>query len=80
MRGMSLSPTESDILVSLLLLGDSLPITITEASGRHPRSVSRSVPPLVEAGLVVEKHRSVYALTPTGYSEARRLLGERAES
>lgn len=77
---MGLSPTESDILVSLLLMGDSLPITIAEASGRHPRSVSRSVSNLVDDGLVAEKHRSVYSLTPTGYAEARRLLRDRAGS
>ena len=76
---MQLSPTGEDILVALLLVGDALPITIADVMGRHPASVSRSVPDLVDRGLVVEKHRSVYALTPTGYREARRLLDDRAE-
>lgn len=77
---MDVTPTEADILLSLLLVGDSLPITIANASGRHPRSVSRSVPKLVDQGLVVQKDRSVYALTPIGYARARGLLDEIAES
>jgi Mn-dependent DtxR family transcriptional regulator len=76
---MSLSPTEADILVALLLIGDALPLSIAEITGRHPRSVSRSVPKLVDRGLVVEKHRSVYVLTPRGYRKARRLVRQRSE-
>ena len=71
---MDLTPTERDILLGLLLVGDALPVTIASSVGRHPRSVSRSVPTLVDAGLVVEKDRSVYALTPAGFAEARRVL------
>jgi len=73
------TPTESDILIGLLILGDSLPVTIADWSGAHPRSVSRRLPQLVDSGLVVEKDRSVYCLTPSGYSAARGLLRERAE-
>jgi Mn-dependent DtxR family transcriptional regulator len=76
---MQLSPVGEDILVALLLVGDSLPITIAEVTGPHPGSVSRTMPDLVDAGLVVEKHRSVYALTPEGYAAARGILRRRAD-
>jgi predicted transcriptional regulator len=76
---MSRPPTESDILVGLLLIDDALPREIAEAVGRHPRSVSRSVSELVDEGLVVEKGRSVFALTPEGYAEARGIIRERTE-
>lgn len=72
------APTEEDVLVGLLLSGDSLPLAIAERFDRHPRSISRSVSDLVDEGLVVEKYRSVYALTPEGYREARRVLRRRA--
>jgi len=78
-RHMSRPPTESDILVGLLLIGDSLPREIAETVGRHLRSVSRSVPELLDDGLVVEKGRSVYALTPEGFAVARGIVRERAE-
>lgn len=74
---MDLTPTERDILLGALLVGDRLPITIAEATGRHPKSVSRSVPSLVELGLVAQD-RSVITLTPEGYAEARRILREEA--
>lgn len=73
---MDLKPTERSILLGLLMVGDALPVTIAEAGGVHARSVSRSMPNLVELGFVVEKDRSVYALTPRGYAEARRVLRE----
>ena len=76
---MSRPPTESDILVGLLLIDDALPREIAETVGRHPRSVSRSVPELLDEGLLVEKGRSVYALTPEGYAAARGIIRERAE-
>ena len=79
MGHMSRPPTESDILVGLLLIDDALPREIAEAAGRHPRSVSRSVSELVDEGLVVEKGRSVFALTPEGYAEARGIIRERVE-
>lgn len=72
-------PTEDDILLCLLLTGDSLPITIGNLMGRHTKSISRSIPPLIEDGLVVEKDRGVYALTPDGHAEAQRVLTRRAE-
>jgi Mn-dependent DtxR family transcriptional regulator len=72
-------PTERDILLCLLLAGDSLPITIGTLMGRHTKSVSRSIQPLIDDGLIVEKDRGVYALTPEGYAEARRVLTRRAE-
>jgi Mn-dependent DtxR family transcriptional regulator len=72
-------PTERDILLCLLLTGDSLPITIGTLMGRHTKSVSRSIQPLIDDGLIVEKDRGVYALTPEGYAEARRVLTRRAE-
>lgn len=76
---MTRPPTESDILVGLLLIDDALPREIAEAVGRHPRSVSRSVSELIDEGLVVEKGRSVYALTPAGYAEARGIVRDRVE-
>jgi len=76
----SLSPVERDILAGLLLLGDSIPLSVAELTDRHPKSVSRSVSELEEAGLVVEKHRAVYALTPSGYRRARAEIRRRAEN
>jgi len=76
---MSRPPTESDVLVGLLLIDDALPREIAEVVGRHPRSVSRSVSELVDEGLVVEKGRSVFALTPEGYREAREIIRDRTE-
>lgn len=73
------TPTEDDILVALLLYGDKLPMTIAEKTGRHPKSISRYVPSLVDEGLVVEVGRSVYGLTPEGYAEARSVMRRRAD-
>jgi len=72
-------PTESEILLGLLLIGDSQPGEIAEEFGRHPGSISRSIPKLVEDRLVVEKGRSTYALTPDGYCLARRVLKRRVK-
>lgn len=72
---MDLTPTERDTLLAILLVGDRLPVEIAEAAGRHPKSVSRSVPSLVDLGLVVQA-KSIPVLTPKGYAEARRILRE----
>ena len=76
---MNLSPTEGDVLVGLLILGDSIPLGIAEWSGAHPKSVNRSVSDLLDRGLIVRKHRAAYGLTPEGYAAARSELKRRAE-
>ena len=72
--------TESDILIALLLAGDSSPQTIANMMDRHPGSISRTGSELVDQGLIVKKPRYVYALTPKGFSAARTSLRRRAES
>lgn len=72
-------PTESEILLGLLLIGDSQPGEIAEEFGRHPGSISRSITKLVEDRLIVEKGRSTYALTCNGYSAARGVLKRRVK-
>jgi predicted transcriptional regulator len=74
---MDLSPVEEESLLALLLIGDSLPVTISEFIDRHPASVSRSVARLGDRDLVVEKDRAVYSLSIEGYSVARGILRER---
>jgi predicted transcriptional regulator len=64
-------------LIALVLIGDSLPITIADQIDAHPRSVSRSIQGLVDDGYVVEKDRSVYSLTPEGFREGRALIRRR---
>lgn len=71
------SPVEREILIGLLLLGDSLPVDLAEVGDRNPRSVSRSVSNLVDQGLVVNKSgRHVYALTVEGWREAVAIVRE----
>lgn len=72
--------TESDILIALLLAGDSSPQTIANMMNRHAGSISRTGSELVDQGLIVKKSRYVYALTPEGFSAARTSLRRRAES
>lgn len=72
-----LSPVERDILHHLLTGGDDVPGNIAEATDRHPKSVSKRLPDLVDEGLIRNKGRGVYTLTPSGVSLARSLEDHR---
>lgn len=71
------APTEEEILLHLLLIGDSLPVDIAEAYGRHPSSIQRSLATLLDLGLVARRPRAKYTLTVDGWREARRVLAQR---
>jgi len=71
---MTLSPVEAEILRSLLLRGDLLPVEIAEDHDRHPSSVSRSMSNLEDDGLTAHKGRGVWELTAEGVGEARRII------
>lgn len=76
------SPSERRTLVVLELLGPRIPADIAEATGTHPRTITRTLrgrddPPragLVERGLVVEVGRSTYCTTVDGSAVARWLI------
>lgn len=70
----SLSPVEQEIVITLLLRGDCLPVTVADDHDRHPSSVSRSLSALESRGIVAEKDRAVYTLTVSGFRIARSLL------
>ena len=70
---MNLSGVERAILRHLLLRGDDRPINIAESEGVHRVSVSRSMPDLVEEGLVIGKGNGVYRLSNDGLIVARNI-------
>lgn len=72
---MDLSPVERAIILDLGEHGDNIPANIAENSEKHVKSVSRSLANLEEEGLVRNKGRGVYTLTPEG-KEARSALLE----
>jgi predicted transcriptional regulator len=71
-----LSPVEMEVLVDLLVHGDNVPGNIAENTGRHPKSVSKRLPDLEEHGLIRNKGRGVYTLTPDGVAQAQALRGD----
>jgi len=78
---MRLTPVERRILVHLLLEGDDRPANIgdddPDSDRPHTASVSRSLPNLVDKGLVREKGNAVYHLTNDGVLVARNLVRDK---
>jgi len=65
-RPMTLSPVERAALIDLLENGDNVPANIADSTGKHPKSLIRSLKNLEERGYVINKGRGVYRLTTTG--------------
>lgn len=68
-----LSPVEIEVLRDLLVNGDNVPANTAENVDRHAKSASRSLSNLEEDGLVENKGRGVWTLTPEGVEAARSL-------
>ena len=70
---MSLTETEMEVLHDLAVNGDNVPSNIAENTGRHPKSVSRSLSgetnSLESRGYVRNKGRGVWTITGEGRSE-----------
>jgi Mn-dependent DtxR family transcriptional regulator len=64
------APTEREILAALRDHGDNVPGNLADLTGRHPKSVSRSLSRLEEDGYVRNKGRGVYTLTDEGREAA----------
>jgi Mn-dependent DtxR family transcriptional regulator len=69
----SLSPVEQELLSALLTDGDNVPGNLADLTGRHPKSVSRSLSNLEDRGLVRTKGRGVWTLTQEGAELAEHL-------
>ena len=80
MSQMPPSPVEMDVLIDLLIHGDNVPANIADNTGRHSKSISRRLPDLEDRGLVKNKGRGVYTLTPEGIDMARTLRDQRNPS
>lgn len=73
-------PTAEEALIVLLMHGDVNPGYIANEVDRHPASISRTLPELVEKSLVVPKSsKGPYTLTPEGYQKARSVMMRRIE-
>jgi Mn-dependent DtxR family transcriptional regulator len=68
---MDTTPTEMDILHHLQRHGDNVPANIAEDIDRHAKYVTTKMRDLEERGLVENKGRGVYALSPDGRELAR---------
>lgn len=76
---MAYSPVETEILISLLLVGKQLPVQIADSYDRHPSSVGRCLNDLADRGLVASE-RGIWHLTAPGVSEARGVVSRRVQA
>jgi len=74
---MSLSPVERAALIALMHEGDNVPANVADLTGKHQKSVNRSLKNLEERGYVENKGRGVYRLTDAGLDLAK--LAQEAE-
>jgi predicted transcriptional regulator len=71
---MDFSPTEQSILVDLVVFGADKAENISNRTGYHRNSISRSISPLVEQGHLRNKGGGVYELTQAGREAGRGLV------
>lgn len=65
------TPTEKEILLCLQEFGDNLPANIADRTDRHTKYVTRLCVEMENKGLLENKGRGVYRLTPDGRQLAR---------
>lgn len=63
--------TEREILICLQEHGDNIPANIADRTDRHTKYVTRLCVELEDRGLLANKGRGVYRLTPDGRQLAR---------
>ena len=65
------TPTEREILIHLLRVGNDAPSNIAPVINRTPEYVSDRLPKLEERGLVTNRGSGVWSLTVEGLEAAR---------
>jgi Mn-dependent DtxR family transcriptional regulator len=68
------SSVERSILVDILIFGDDKAGNISSRTGHPSASVSRSMGPLEDDGLLVDKGGGVYRLTESGRDMAQNII------
>lgn len=68
---MSPTPTEMEILRDLQQNGDNVPANVADNIDRHAKYVIVKLSDLADRGLVLNKGRGVYTLSPDGREYVR---------
>ena len=71
---MTLSPVERAVVADLSCHGDNVPGNISDNTGYHEKSVSRSLSNLEDRDIVRNKGRGVWSLTEHGETIAKDVL------
>jgi DNA-binding MarR family transcriptional regulator len=70
------TPTEKEVLLALQERGDDVPANIAEHIDRHAKYVTRKLADMEGKGIIENKGRGVYSLTPDGRELARKIRSE----